>query len=54
MAKERRSLKHDPREIPTSVGPMHDTKGGTKPLPPDGPQRPPHAVPNRSKKARVK
>jgi hypothetical protein len=46
------SLQNDPRKMPRSTGPMHDTKGGTRPAvpPSDGP---PRAQPGRSRKAKV-
>ena len=53
MARQRAPLQHDPREVPTSVGPMHDSKAGTKPIVDGPPKGPPQAVPGRSKKAKV-
>ncbi len=53
MPDKRRTMNRDPRERPTSIGPTHDDKAGTQPIPDDPPKGPPHAVTGRSKKAKV-
>ena len=53
MARQRAPMQTNPKEVATSVGPMHDSKAGTKPLVDGPPKGPPRAVPVRSKKAKV-
>jgi len=52
MKSQRQPLQSDPRNRPTSIGPIRVTKSGTQPSAP-APEGPAKAVPGRSPKAKV-